>query len=280
MGLLGALVGGSIGFMLGGPLGAIILGALGSQVGDRPGFFGIPGPDTARGPYAGRGGRMGYGTGRATGYGVRTGRTAYSAVEAQQIFMIALISLAAKVAKADGRVTRAEIRSFDEFLRTNLGMSAEERRVAARIFNEARDSQTPAEEFARQIRGVMGPQTDRLRDLIALLLKIALADGRLGREEERLIRNVTLTMGLTSRDFDAALALFRRTSLDDAYRALEVAPGASDDEVKRAYRRLAKEYHPDTLNRKGVTDELREFAREKMLAVNDAYQRVKEARGF
>ena len=55
---------------------------------------------------------------------------------------------------------------------------------------------------------------------------------------------------------------------------------ASDSEVKSAYRKLAKEYHPDTLNRQGVSEELREFAREKMLAVNDAYQRVKEARGF
>ena len=71
--------------------------------------------------------------------------------------MIAMISLAAKVAKADGSVTQAEVKSFDKFLKDQLGMAAEERRVAARIFNEARDSHIPAEDFARQIRAAHGP---------------------------------------------------------------------------------------------------------------------------
>jgi DnaJ like chaperone protein len=225
------------------------------------------------------GGGWGYTTGRRT---VRPGfgTPAYGAAEAQQIYLVALISLAAKVAKADGRVSEAEVRSFDQFLQHQLGMSASERRIAARIFNQARDSATPAEDYARQIRGVLGHDPDRLRDLVALLLKVAMADGRLAAEEERLIRSITLALGLTGRDFEAALAMFRTGSLDAAYRALGLDASVDDESVKRAYRRLAKEYHPDTQAAKGVSEELRSFAREKMVAINEAYRRVREARGF
>jgi DnaJ like chaperone protein len=194
--------------------------------------------------------------------------------------MVALISLAAKVAKADGRVSRQEVRSFDLFLKTNLGMSAADRRIAARIFNEARDSRVPASAFARQIRSLLGHQPDRLRDLVCLLLKVAHADGKLSREEDRLIRSIAVDLGLGSRDMEECLALFRRGDLDAAYALLGVEPSASDAEIKRAYRRLAKEYHPDVAAQKGLSDEFQDFAREKMRAVNEAYDQVKEARAI
>ncbi len=282
MGVLGAIVGGSIGFMMGGPLGAIILGALGAEFGDRVQHFESPmGGRTGRGSsYRTYSQGFAYQRRARTGDRPGLGTPPYAAAEAQQIYLVALISLAAKVAKADGRVTEDEIRSFDHFLRDQLGMSQAERRVAARIFNQARDSSTSAEDFAHQIGAVLGHDPDRLRDLVALLLKIAMADGRLSAEEERLIRSVTLAMGLTGHDFESSLAMFRTGSLDSAYRALGLEPGADEDTIKRAYRRLAKEYHPDTQAAKGVSEELRGFAREKMVAINDAYHRVREARGF
>ena len=152
MGLLGTLIGGGLGFMLGGPLGAIIGGALGSNVGDT------------------NGGRRVHPGARVNGQ-----RRGYSPLQAQQTFMIAMISLAAKVAKADGKVTKDEVRSFDHFLRNNLGMPADERRIAARIFNEARDSSVPASEFTRQIRDTLGRHPQRMRDLVSLLFGIAIA---------------------------------------------------------------------------------------------------------
>ncbi len=268
MGLLGTLMGGSIGFFLFGPLGAIIGGAIGSNLDDNRGR-----PGRAR---PGMGGGLGGGNPRP---GARTGR--FNPLEAQQAFLVAMISLAAKVAKADGHVTPEEIRSFDQFLQRNLNMPAAERKVAARIFNEARDSDIPAAEFARQIRGIVGPQRQRLRDLVTLLLMIALADGRLHPAEEALIREVTREMGLSDLDYDNALKTLRpEGSLDWAYAALGVLPDADPARIKSAYRKLAKEYHPDTLAGKGMSDDFRKFAAEKMRTVNNAYDAIRKERGF
>jgi DnaJ like chaperone protein len=320
MGLLGTLVGGGIGFLLGGPLGAMIGGALGSQVGepvwgsgdarDRQGFQRLLGrcPSCGRvvsfeageselvcprcrarlragGPAGARAGRGGFGHGgaRAGDYGHERAWGAdplHAQDQAQSAFMVALISLAAKVAKADGHVTRAEVRSFDQFLKSDLGMSADDRRIAARIFNEARDTAAPAGEFARQIRALLGHQPDRMRDLVCLLLKVAWADGKLSPEENRLIRSIAADLGLGDRDMEECLALFQRGDLNAAYALLGVASDAADGEVRSAYRRLAKEYHPDVIASKGLSQEFEDFAKEKMRAINDAYDQVKEARGL
>ncbi len=264
MGLLGTLIGGSLGFVVGGPLGAIIGGAIGSN-------FGEGGPKVHPGA-------------RVNGQNYRrpgTGTRGFNPLEAQQTFMIAMISLAAKVAKADGSVTEAEVKSFDKFLKDQLGMAAEERRVAARIFNEARDSHIPAEDFARQIRQLMGHQPARLRDMISLLMSIAMADGHLHAAEERLIKSIARQMGLTDRDYEEAASMFNpQVSLSASYTVLGVTMGATDDEVKKAYRKLAREYHPDVVTNKGMGEDFQKFAAEKMRAVNAAYDSVKEARGF
>ena len=252
-----------MGFMFGGPFGAILGGAIGSNIGGGSG-------SSARSPYD-----------RARPQdGFRTG-SIYNPLQAQQAFMIALISLAAKVAKADGSVTRDEIQAFDLFLKNNLRMSAEERQIAARIFNEARDSDIPVEDFARQIRQVMGSRRDQLRDLVTMLMMVAMADGRLHPAEEAIIREVNRHLGLSPHDYDAARALFNPTAnLDAAYTTLGVAPAATNDEVKKAYRRLAKEYHPDVVANRGMGADFLKFAEDKMQSVNAAYDQVKKERGM
>jgi DnaJ like chaperone protein len=244
----------------------------------------------ARGGARGRSGGGAFGAG-GFGFGGRRARNyrherawgadpRYARDQAQSAFMVALISLAAKVAKADGRVTRAEVRSFDQFLQNDLRMSANDRRIAARLFNEARDSDEPASEFAGQIRALLGHQPDRMRDLVCLLLKVALADGKLSRAENRLIRSIAKDLGLGDRDMEECLALFQRGDIDAAYALLGVAPSATDAEVRRAYRRLAKEYHPDVISQKGLSEEFEDFAKDKIRAVNEAYDQIKTTRGM
>jgi len=270
MGLLGTLLGGSLGFMMFGPLGAIVGGAIGSNIGEG---FGGPSPHP--------GARVPPGGGFADpAFGRRAGPV-HDPRQAQQTFIVAMISLAAKVAKADGKVTPAEVQSFDAFLRDQLGMSAADRRVAARIFNAARDSHEPAESFARQLRILLGHQPARLRDLISVLAGVARADGRLDQAEERLLRSVAREMGLSDRDYDEAVGMYDpRASLESSYTVLGVTPGATNDEVKKAYRKLAREYHPDVVANKGMGEDFQKFAAEKMRAINAAYEAVKEARGL
>lgn len=275
MGLLGAILGGTVGLMLGGPLGAVLGGAIGSQVlaDPRPEQIGgrarqarreqRPPPYPPYPPYP------------------PPGQAAQDDPRVlQSTFMVALISLAARVAKADGRVSSAEIAAFDAFLSRELGMPAQERRLAARIFNQARDSELPTAAFTRQIRLALAAQPDRLRDLVALLLKIAYADGALAGAEEALIRAVASELGLEERDFRQIKAMFESSDLGAAYALLGVAPEASDEEIKRGYRRLAKEYHPDMLAAKGLPEDFLKFATEKLQAINQAYDRVRKQRGF
>lgn len=251
MGLLGALFGGTVGFMLGGPLGMIIGGALGSQTSAQVVRTGSSGPISG-------------------------------AQDTQTVFMVAVISLAAKVCKADGHVSQEEIRVFDVFLRDNLRMSPDDRRLAGRIFDEARDSAIPAGDFARQVRGIMGRSPDRLRLIVTLLLQIAHADGRLHPAEDEMIRGITRDLGLSDRDYQECRALFgpAQDSLETAYEALGVAPDATDDEVKKAYRRIAREYHPDVLQGKGMPEEFLQSGKEMLQKVNVAYNRIKKDRGF
>jgi DnaJ like chaperone protein len=271
MGLLGTLVGGSLGFMMFGPLGAILGGAIGANLGESP----LRGPGGAPNGY----GPMGYG-GRAGPGQAPYGGPVRDTRQAQQAFLVAMISLAAKVAKADGRVHEEEVRSFDAFLRDRLGMSVEDRRVAARLFNEARDSRVPAEEFARQVRALIGHDPDRLRDLISLLMSVAAADRSIGAEEDRLLRSIAREMGLTARDYDAAAAMFDpRRNVDAPYAVLGLTRDATDEEVKKTYRRLAREYHPDVVANKGMGEDFRKFADEKMRAINAAYDAIQQARG-
>ncbi|MDO9694255.1 MAG: TerB family tellurite resistance protein [Candidatus Latescibacteria bacterium] len=251
MGLLGALFGGTVGFMLGGPLGMIIGGALGSQ-------------SSAQVVRTGAAGRI---------PGVQ---------DAQTAFVVAVISLAAKVSKADGHVSEAEIHTFDAFLRDHLRMSPEDRRMAGRIFDEARDSAIPAGDFARQVRGIMGPSPQRLRLIVTLLLQIAHADGRMHAAEDELIRGIARDLGLSDRDYQECRALFApvRDSLESAYEALGLKPDATEEEIKKAYRRIAREYHPDILQGKGMPEEFLQSGKEMLQKVNEAYDRIRKDREF
>ena len=266
MGLLGALFGGTFGFMLGGPLGAMIGGALGAQ---------------SSGSIS---------RGRPVGGGMGQG----SAQNAQSAFLVAVISLTAKVCKADGHVSESEVQAFDRFLSENLRMSPTDRRHAAKIFNEARDSSVPASAFASQIRTILIGQPDRLRDIVTVLLQIAYADGTLHSAEEQLIREIARDMGLTEHDYQHCHAFFQGGSgprgaggrpmnsgaATTDYEVLGLTSAATDIEVKKAYRGIAREYHPDVLQSKGLPDDFMNFAKEKLQKVNDSYDRIKKERGM
>ena len=256
MGIFGTLLGGTVGFMLGGPVGAILGGVMASTVSRR----------------------LEAGSAQNVGLG-----GAGSIQQQQMVFATALTSLAAKVSKADGQVTDDEIRAFDGFLQNSLRMSIEDRRFAAEVFNTARDSATPASEFAQQLRTVFRGQTDRLRDVVTILLMVAFADGKLHAAEEALLRSISSDMGLSDADYQSCKATFMASaglSDIDPYEVLGVPTSASDAEVRGAHRRLVREYHPDVFESKGLPEDFKEFASKKMSAINDAWSMVREERGL
>jgi DnaJ like chaperone protein len=271
MGIFGSIIGGTLGFLAGGPLGMIMGTVLGSKfdrVGDyTSGGFGST-TQTSGGGYA------------------RSGRildARQRAQDMQMAFAVALTSLAAKVAKADGKVTQDEIQTFDHFLKTSLQMSVEDRKFAAKVFNEARNSPASTAEFTQQVRSLFRQQPDRLRDIVTILLAIAIADGHLHPAEESVIRQITRELGLSDHDYQSCRATFMATHGEadtSPYEILGVEESATDAEVRAAHRRLVREYHPDVLNSKGLPEEFLEFAHEKMAAINDAWSRVKKQRNL
>ena len=250
MGIFGTIVGGTVGFMMGGPVGAILGSVMGSTL--------SRGAEVAQ-------------------------RRVRSAQQQQVAFAMVLTSLAAKVAKADGRVTGDEVRAFDDFLKQSLHMSVEDRKFAGEVFNRARDSETPASEFAAQLRSVFPRQPDRLRDVLTILLMVALADGQLHAAEEQLLRSIAGDLGLSGSDYESCKATFMSqtgASGVDPYAVLGVPSTASDAEVRSAHRRLVREYHPDVLESKGLPEDFMEFAAKKMSAINEAWSAVRKSRGL
>ena len=251
MGIFSSLFGAAIGGMFGGPLCAIL--------------------------------------GYAVGSNLRTNAhksSSYSQRDLQAAFTVALVSLAAKVAKADGKVCENEINAFDDFLKRNLGMSTQERQHAAKIFNVARDSKYPPEDFAKQLRSIFAQQGDRLRDVLTILYMIAFADNQIHSSEERIIKKIGLAMGLSLQDIVQCRATFdsvqskHKYSLNDAYQVLGVSPKDSDEKIKSAHRKLVREYHPDKLASKGLPEDFNEFAKQKMVAINEAWNTIKSQRAL
>ncbi len=253
MGFWGKAIGAGLGLLAGGPIGAIIGGVIGHT-------FDADG-DRQR---------------ASAGYHEIDLEREF---DRQYLFYVSLASLAAKMAKADGRVTQDEIRAFDHFLRHNLGLTMEERKMVAQIFNEAKNSPESAEDIARQFKALLGFQRDVMRMMLELLFHIALADDQLHSEEERFLEQMAAILGLGPQEYQQVKALFVKAD-DRDYKILGVSSNASDDEIKKAYRRLVQEYHPDKLQAKGVPEDFMKVAHDKMAEINAAYNAIRKQRGI
>jgi DnaJ like chaperone protein len=116
-------------------------------------------------------------------------------------------------------------------------------------------------------------------ELIHLLLGIAKADGEVVESECQVIENISRSMGISTADFQSILSIYRKHKDSNwAYTALEITPAATDEEVKKAYRRMAMKYHPDKVANAG--ENIRQQATEKFRAINEAYEHIKSQRGM
>ncbi len=280
MGFWGKAIGIGVGFMMGGPLGAVLGGIFGhwydTEAEHRA--FGWQ----VRCPYCGN-----TVTPTADGHCPRCGNNLksthyeypHSAQDRQFLFYVSLTSLAAKMAKADGVVTKEEIHAFDRFVREELGLSTEERKIVAQIFNEAKNSAQDPMDFARQFRQLIGYQPEVLQTMVHLLFRIAMADGKFHPKEEQFIRQVAEIFGLSPNEYDQIRALFVKFD-HHAYQVLGLTPQASVEEIKRTYKKMVNQYHPDRLIAKGVPEDFIQIANEKMAEINNAYEQIRKERGF
>ena len=244
MSIWGKVIGGVAGFALGGPIGALLGAAAGHALD-----------------------RMRAGGAGAEGDAIATRQVA---------FTIAVIALAAKMAKADGRVSRAEVNAFKNVFH----VPPDEMKGVGRLFDEARSDATGFEPYAEQIATMFAHEPAVLEDLLAGLFHIAKADGVVHASELEFLRGVARIFGFDARAFERIRASHVEPKGADPYDILGVSRGTPDAEIKSAYRALIRENHPDTLIAKGLPQEFVDLANEKMAAINAAYDVVERERGL
>ncbi|MBJ3762293.1 molecular chaperone DjiA [Maribius pontilimi] len=185
-------------------------------------------------------------------------------------FTIAVIGLGAKMAKADGQVTRDEVAAFREVFH----IPKKDEAAAARVFNLARTDVAGFEEYATRIRAMFSAGDRALCDLMEGLFHIAVADGELHPDEEAFLRRVHAIFELDERQYRALRTRFVPDADPDPWDVLGLEPGADLREVKAQWRKLVRETHPDRVIARGVPEEAVRMAERRMIAINRAYEEI------
>jgi len=191
-------------------------------------------------------------------------------------FTIGVIALAAKLAKADGTVTRDEV---DVFKRV-FPVPREEEANVGHLFNLAKQDVAGFDSYARQLAGLFRGRPGVLEDLLDSLFLIAKADDSLHPGELEYLRHVSQIFGFSEGEFQRIRASHFGPDHEDPYVILGVEHGISDDDLKRAYHRLVRENHPDSMIARGVPEEFVKLANEKLASINGAYDIIKKQRGI
>ena len=240
MGFFGKWIGGGLGFALGGPLGAVLGFLVGSMV------------DSTT---------------------VQQTYTTSARRSTPGDFGMSLLVLIAALMKADGKVMKSELDYVKRFFIQQFGeASAKEALIMLR---DILKQNIPVRDVCIQISQNMD-YSSRLQ-LLHLLFNIAVADGKVNTAELDAIEKMAGYLGIASSDFMSIRNMFVPET-DSSYKILEIEPSATDDEVKKAYRRMAMKYHPDKVGHLG--EEFRKSADEKFKKVNEAYEKIKKERNM
>lgn len=189
-------------------------------------------------------------------------------------FTIAVIALGAKMAKADGQVTRDEVTAFREVFR----IPPEEEDGAARVFNMARKDVAGYDEYARKIARMFAEDSSTLCDLMEGLFHIAMADGFYHPNENQFLEDISRIFGQSQAQFKALRARFVPDAPKDPYTVLGVTQEMSLPEIRKVWRKLVRETHPDAMMSRGVPEEAIRLAEKKMIDINRAWDEINGAR--
>lgn len=193
--------------------------------------------------------------------------------EEKRDFNVTLLVLSAAVMKADGNVKKSELDYVKRFFLQNFGQQRAENYI--KMLREILEKDYSLYEVSQQVGRYMD-YASRLQ-LLHYLFGIANADGRISQEELGVINTISDYMGINNSDFKSVKAMFVKET-DSAYKILGIEPTATDEEVKRAYREMAKKNHPDLVGSLG--DEVRLAAEKKFQEINAAYESIKKQRGM
>lgn len=224
------------------------------------------------------GGILGLAVGSIFDTGNQAGPTAaqkrvYRSATTRGDYAASLLVLVAAVMKADGRVMRSELDYVKQYFLTRFGEDTANEAVV--LLKDILKQEIPVKDVTMQLNRQLD-YSYRL-EMIHFLFGIAAADAGISDSEKALIRTIAGYMNITESDQQSIQAMFINES-DAAYKILEIDPSASDDDVKKAYRRMAMKYHPDKVSHLG--EDFKKVAQEKFRKVKDAYDQIKKQRNI
>ena len=247
MSIWGKLIGGAAGMALGGPIGAIL---------------GIA---------------AGHGVDKVRKFDADESNKNFSNGQKQQIFATSVIAISAKLAKADGKISKSEILAFKKIFE----FPAEDEKAISNIFNSAKENIDDYKDIAKQVYKVFKSDKGLLFELLNSLFSIAYADGELHPKEKLMLSEIAKVFQISDNEFESLNNIFEakiskdNTSKNRSYKILGLSENASLEEVSNQYRKLIKEYHPDKLQGMGLPKEFIELANQKLSAINKAYTEIK-----
>lgn len=237
----GKWIGGGLGWAFGGPIGAVVGFAVGSLFDKSPEIT----------------------------------QTNQQRTTTEADFKMSLLVMIACVMKADGKIQKSELAVVKRFLVSNFGEDGA--LEALQILKNLLDQQIDETEVAMQINRYMN-YSAKLQ-LVHFLFDVAFADGEIHQNELRVIQRISDIFGLSVQDFSSLKAPYTKsTDTNWAYKALEIDTTATDEEIKKAYRRMAMKYHPDKVQNLG--DDIKKSATDKFRSINEAYEHLKKIRGI
>jgi len=190
-------------------------------------------------------------------------------------FELALLGLSSIVIKADGKVKKEELNYVKNFFRQNFGEAKS--KLYFKVFNELKDKEPPSlKSLCSQVNQNVN-HNGRLQ-IIHFLFAVASSDHEIADVELKTIKTIANYFHINNYDFQSIHSMFlgKSNNIENDYKILEVTKDATDDEVKKAYRKMAKKYHPDKLQ--GVSDDVVKMAQEKFNKVTQAYNRIMDSR--
>ena len=237
MSIWGSLIGGMIGFSLGGPFGMLLGSLLGGKISRS-----------------------------------RTGPRFQASAQSQRIFALSLIVLSAKLSKADGQVSREELIAVKD----KLKIPENEIDQVGKIFNKAKEESTGYEAYAKQNAQFYQGHINVLEEVINILFYIAESDGEVSPSELTMIENISKIFGLTQVQFNSIRESRKGSDKLNPYIVLESNPDDDLQSIRKKYLKLSKENHPDLLMSKGVPQEVIDESKNKMRAINSAWDQIQK----
>ena len=237
MSIWGNLVGGFIGFSFAGPIGALIGSIIGGKISS-----------------------------------ARRGNFKQCFAQSQQIFAISLVILTAKLAKADGQVSKEELIAIKQ----KLKVPDNEIDQVGKIFNKAKEDSLGYEPYAQQIAQIYRSNPAILDEVINILFYIAEADGKVSNSELTMIRNIAEIFGLNDVQFEGIKESRKGSDKLNPYVVLGCSSNDDFATIRKKYHKLSKEHHPDALISKGVPKEVIEESKKKIRAINSAFDKIEK----